>query len=43
MNLQVLTVAALLHIIDFALACFPGLSRTDCSVQLPVCEPDFYR
>jgi hypothetical protein len=42
MNFKNLVATALLHLIDFAVACFPGLCRSNFTSQFPVIDPDFY-
>jgi hypothetical protein len=45
MKLNVLAIAMLLSTIDFAVTCFPALSRTNLKdkEQIEQNEPDFYR
>ncbi len=36
------TAAVLLPTMDLVVACFPGLCKADCQLQVPQSEPDFY-
>lgn len=36
------TAAVLLTTMNLVVACFPGLAKADCELQLPQSEPDFY-
>lgn len=42
MNFKNLVATALLHLIDFAVACFPVLFPANFTTHVPLVEPDFY-